>query len=202
VRPVAIVLALLCGTAHAEPKGVSDNSVAIVIFTEGQRKYEASEYDAAAALFDRAYTTFPDPAYLYNAAQAYRLGKRCTQARDAYRKFVELARPARTSTRARVRARSRGVRDGGATCAETHGNATTGRFFAARRDGRCRSHEADRGDRDDQRRRARARGWCVVHTSRRHAPERSRRVVPARRDVCVDEGEDRPTRRDRSRGQA
>jgi tetratricopeptide (TPR) repeat protein len=60
------------------------------LFAEGQELYTKSDYDAAAAKFELAYAKDPDPAYMFNLAQAHRLGKRCARAASDYRTFLSL----------------------------------------------------------------------------------------------------------------
>lgn len=79
---VAIVVMLVARLASADSGSPTD------LFAEGQRRYTAGAYDAAAALFVRAYALQPDPAYLFNAAQAFRNANRCTKAHEYYTKFL------------------------------------------------------------------------------------------------------------------
>jgi hypothetical protein len=66
-----------------------DKQAATVQYDEGQRKFAAGDdYLGAAADFEAAYALDPDPAYLYNIAQAYRLGSACAKAADYYRRFL------------------------------------------------------------------------------------------------------------------
>jgi len=60
------------------------------LFAEGQELYTKSDYDGAAAKFELAYAKDPDPAYLFNLAQAHRLGKKCARAASDYRTFLSL----------------------------------------------------------------------------------------------------------------
>jgi tetratricopeptide (TPR) repeat protein len=59
------------------------------LYEEGGKLYAAGEFKAAAARFEQAYALDPDPAYLFNAAQAYRLGGACAEAARSYQKFLD-----------------------------------------------------------------------------------------------------------------
>jgi hypothetical protein len=59
---------------------------------KGQQAYEAKQYADAAKQFMIAYGLDPNPLYLFNAAQAYRLGDKCTEAIDAYRQFLQVVK--------------------------------------------------------------------------------------------------------------
>lgn len=86
-----IIAAVLLGgatLARAQPK---DASSATAAFTEGQRLYAAGQYLAAADKFEAAYASDPDPVYLFNVGQAYRLGNACAKAATMYRKFLDAA---------------------------------------------------------------------------------------------------------------
>lgn len=84
-----VVLLLLVGATQvqADPK-----SEAAAAFSDGQRRYVAGEYDSAARQFVIAYSLDPDPAYLFNIAQAYRSGNQCARAAKYYRRFLEVVR--------------------------------------------------------------------------------------------------------------
>ena len=66
----------------------ADNRSAAAEYNEGQQRYAAGDYLAAADKFEAAYALDPDPAYLFNIAQAYRFGNACAKAAAAYRKFL------------------------------------------------------------------------------------------------------------------
>lgn len=83
VALVAGVLVSLIAPARADNK---DDAKAA--FAEGQQRYAAGEYLVAADKFETAYALDPDPAYLFNVAQAYRFGNACAKAAAAYHKFL------------------------------------------------------------------------------------------------------------------
>jgi len=178
-------------------EGVSDNSVAIVIFTEGQPQIRSVRVRRRGGAVRFVPTPrFPIPRISTTQRKAYRLGKRCTQARDAYRKFVELA-PTSPNVDAAREYRAR-ISEACATAEQPAPKPTANAhhgvdFSPRRRDGRCKVPRS---------------GIAGIATT--SAPARSRsRVVrgshiasartgaiatgcASRRDVCVDEGEDRP----------
>ncbi|MEO7093238.1 MAG: hypothetical protein ABI175_08305, partial [Polyangiales bacterium] len=55
---------------------------------EGQRRYAAGDYLVAADRLEAAYALDPDPAYLFNIAQAYRFGNACAKAATSYKVFL------------------------------------------------------------------------------------------------------------------
>ncbi|MBA3454415.1 MAG: hypothetical protein H0T42_15090 [Deltaproteobacteria bacterium] len=83
---VVLVSGVLAGVAGAQP--VSDKAAAQAAFAEGQQSYAAGEYLAAAVRFESAYASEPDPVYLFNIAQAYRLGNACAKAVSYYKRFL------------------------------------------------------------------------------------------------------------------
>jgi tetratricopeptide (TPR) repeat protein len=99
---VSMLLAVALGAAHAQPapddtatgSAGSDagdpKQVAQARFAVGQHEYDAGEFLKAASEFEAAYALDPDPVYLYNAAQAYRLGSACARAADYYRRFLSV----------------------------------------------------------------------------------------------------------------
>ena len=60
-------------------------------YVEAKRQHEAGEYLAAAENYLAAYREYPQPAFLYNAAQVYRLGGNLEEALAHYKKYLELA---------------------------------------------------------------------------------------------------------------
>jgi hypothetical protein len=82
-----LVIALAARGAAAQP-GAQDKARAQTAFAEGQQRYAAGEYVAAGERFEAAHVLDADPAYLFNAAQAYRLGHACAKAAALYRAFL------------------------------------------------------------------------------------------------------------------
>ncbi|MEO8699061.1 MAG: hypothetical protein ABI867_03425 [Kofleriaceae bacterium] len=91
---LVVALAIAGGNAHADsgPKAKHD---AVAAYQEGQRRYRAEDYLHAAEQFELAWKLDPDPAYLFNVAQAYRFGAKCTKSIEFYREFLRVvAKPA------------------------------------------------------------------------------------------------------------
>ena len=84
MRRVVIAVVLVGMTALASAQG----KTAAELFTEGQQRYAAGEYLVAADKFEAAYALDPDPAYLFNVAQAYRFGNACAKAATSYKAFL------------------------------------------------------------------------------------------------------------------
>lgn len=82
-----VVVGLLAGVAAAQP--APDKAAAQAAFAEGQQRYAAGEYLPAAVKFEAAFAADPDPVYLFNVAQAYRLGNACGKAATYYQRFLE-----------------------------------------------------------------------------------------------------------------
>ena len=58
------------------------------LFKKGQAHYAVGEYEAAADAYMSAYKLKPDPALLFNAAQACRLGGKSDRALTLYRNYL------------------------------------------------------------------------------------------------------------------
>lgn len=73
----------------AEP-GKDDGTKAKVrkLFDDGMVQYDLRKFDAAIALFEKAFELRPDPAFLYNIAQAHRMAGRPGEAVGFYRSFL------------------------------------------------------------------------------------------------------------------
>jgi len=96
MRQVVFAVVLACAsTAAADPKR------AAAVFALGQADYDAGKYVAAADKFETAYALDPDPAYLFNIAQAHRLGNACAKAAAAYRKFLDIVPSAPNAAKVR-----------------------------------------------------------------------------------------------------
>jgi tetratricopeptide (TPR) repeat protein len=68
--------------AHADKEKARDH------FRKGQIKYTLEKYDEAIAEFEQGYQEQPDAVFLYNIAQAHRLGGRPAKAIEFYRKYL------------------------------------------------------------------------------------------------------------------
>jgi len=78
-------LAARVGGAHADTP--QDRAVALV--AEATAAYQGKDFARAAERFAAAYRLDPQPTYLFNQAQAHRLGGQCVPARDSYQLFLE-----------------------------------------------------------------------------------------------------------------
>ena len=85
-----VVLCALAGAAHAQTLRY-DTSKVEALFEEGNKHYDLGEYDQAVAAFRKAYALLPDPSFLFNIGQSYRLGHRCREATAAYRAYLRNA---------------------------------------------------------------------------------------------------------------
>lgn len=77
-------LVLFAATAFAQPNKVEAERA----YTYGQSLYLEEDFVGAAHHFKRAYELDPDPVYLFNIAQAYRLGKKCKESSEYYNRFL------------------------------------------------------------------------------------------------------------------
>jgi len=84
-------------TSHLAIADAPDKDAGKRAFAEGQALYARGDYGAAGARFEAAYAADPDPAYIFNAGQAYRLRAAeraatqrsdCAAAMKAYREFL------------------------------------------------------------------------------------------------------------------
>jgi hypothetical protein len=90
-RLVACTVAVVLGVALASPRPAAAEKV------DARRHYEKAtaafglgKYDEAAGEYEAAFELKPDPALLYNAAQAYRLAGRSGRALELYRNYLRL----------------------------------------------------------------------------------------------------------------
>ena len=81
---VVICIVLLASTAFAQPKKVEAESS----YKYGQSLYLKEDYIGAARHFKIAHDLDPDPVYLFNIAQAYRLAKKCKESSEYYKRFL------------------------------------------------------------------------------------------------------------------
>jgi len=85
IRELVIAAVLVIGASDAFAQSATDE------YATGQRLYAAHDYLGAAKHFEAAYRLDPDPAYLFNIAQAYRLGDDCAHAAEWYQRFLDRA---------------------------------------------------------------------------------------------------------------
>jgi len=94
-------LACISKTTHAETPDSEAGGAgpgprraeAVAHFERGQVHYDVAEWRAAASEFKQAYRLDPDPAFLFNLAQASRLGGDCLAAHDQYKTFLRTTEP-------------------------------------------------------------------------------------------------------------
>jgi tetratricopeptide (TPR) repeat protein len=90
-----VVVCCLASALHAQPDGSAADpkqAQAEALYAEGAKDYSAREYAEAIDAFKRAYELFPEPTFLFDIAQAYRLLKDCDNAAAFYRNYL-LAKP-------------------------------------------------------------------------------------------------------------
>lgn len=108
MRTIAALLLVLCVAAPrpasaqpadeggdskaAKPAGAEAGSKerARAYYVEARRQHESGDYAAAAENYLAAYKELPKPAFLYNAAQVFRLGGQLDKALEHYRRYLEL----------------------------------------------------------------------------------------------------------------
>ena len=107
LRRLALVLALVCvpvQAAHGAGGGGGEQSEARAYFDKATAAFALGKYPAAAENFEKAFELKPDPALLYNAAQAHRLAGNKERALTLYQNYLRLYAKAvrRTEVEARV----------------------------------------------------------------------------------------------------
>ena len=100
----ALALVLAASAARAETPA----ETARARFEKGEVLYNLGKLDDAIVEFDAAYSLDPDPAYLFNLAQAHRLRGHAERALFLYRRYLDLVpdAPNRAEVRERVAALS------------------------------------------------------------------------------------------------
>jgi tetratricopeptide (TPR) repeat protein len=84
---IALVVMIAGAAAAAEGKGSGN---ARRLYDEATAAFGLGRYADAAEKYEAAFAARPDPALLYNAAQAYRLAGNKTRALELYRNYVRL----------------------------------------------------------------------------------------------------------------
>ena len=87
---VIACLVLWSSAVFAQPKKVEAENA----YKYGQSLYMKEDYENAAKQFKAAYDLDPDPVYLFNIAQALRLGTKCKDASDYYHRYLTEAKKA------------------------------------------------------------------------------------------------------------
>ncbi|HSR96746.1 MAG TPA: hypothetical protein VLM79_06850 [Kofleriaceae bacterium] len=89
MRLALCILVCSLGVARAQPQPPPpDKAKAGAAYAEGQKRYAAGDYLAAARKFIEAYAQEPDPAYLFNVAQSFRFANHCEEAASYFRQFL------------------------------------------------------------------------------------------------------------------
>jgi hypothetical protein len=91
MRNIILAIALVAVaplTAHAQT--AEAQKTAEEAYTKGDTAYNLGRYAEAAEWFTKAYEAWPQPEFLYNIAQSYRLGGNCKQALHFYKRFKSL----------------------------------------------------------------------------------------------------------------
>jgi hypothetical protein len=78
-----LLLVGICGMARADED-------AKAVFTRGMTLFGQHQFAAAAAAFERSFELVPDPAILYNAAQAHRLAGNNRRALELYESLMRI----------------------------------------------------------------------------------------------------------------
>jgi tetratricopeptide (TPR) repeat protein len=87
----ALAAGALATAARAEEPARPDSAAARARFDRGQTLYNLGKLDAAIVELEAAYQLDPDPAYLFNLAQAHRLAGHRARALFFYRRYLALA---------------------------------------------------------------------------------------------------------------
>lgn len=96
IAAVAVVLAVAARASAQPASAPGDAEIA-------KRLYAAGDYAGAAERFVRAHALDPQPAYLFDAAQAYRFAKDCANAAKYYREFIDIAQRAKAQNLDKVK---------------------------------------------------------------------------------------------------
>lgn len=86
---MACAIVTLAGAAARAESDAERQARAIRTFERGQVQFRDGRFDAAAQLFNEAWITWPDPAYLYNVAFSFEKAERWRLAEEGYRRFLE-----------------------------------------------------------------------------------------------------------------
>ncbi len=93
MRPILLLLAcawLPLSVAHAAGDGTGSQSEARAAFDKATASFALGHYPVAAENFEKAFELKPDPALLYNAAQAHRLAGNKERAVALYQNYLRL----------------------------------------------------------------------------------------------------------------
>ncbi|MCK5795662.1 MAG: tetratricopeptide repeat protein [Deltaproteobacteria bacterium] len=88
---ISVVLLLLTASRVEARVSPAEARKARRLYKKGQNYYKRGVFLRAAEIFKKGYTIDPRPAFLINAAQAYRQAKKPKLALEQYRKFLDVA---------------------------------------------------------------------------------------------------------------
>lgn len=88
VIAVTLLLAIAPIAAHGDETSGAVPAKARTLANRGRAAHDAGDYGTAIEAFTQAYVMAPNPALLFNLAQAYRLEGRCDDAALMYRRFL------------------------------------------------------------------------------------------------------------------
>jgi hypothetical protein len=138
---LVLVMAQGASAERVAPPVAPDDAEAIARAeaTSAKREFDRGNHAAAVAHYREAYRLVPTPGLLYNLGQAYRLAGQCSEAADAYRRYLEQVpdSPYRMTAKENMSAaevcardlavRAHGRSAGGATSIAGHGGANDDR---------------------------------------------------------------------------
>jgi tetratricopeptide (TPR) repeat protein len=78
----------LSAPALAKGDGDAKKEQVKKLFDDGIIQYDLGKFDESINIFEKAYAMYPDPAFLYNIAQAHRMAKHPEEAVRAYRTYL------------------------------------------------------------------------------------------------------------------
>ena len=101
---LALVLTVVGTVAHADKTAAKDK------YEAAERAYNLGQFKKAIELYTAAYEELPEPAFLFNIAQSYRMAGDCKQALFFYRRFLstkeaDKAKPLKPEIRTEVEGR-------------------------------------------------------------------------------------------------
>jgi len=99
----AVLALLVSATGAARADQAADAAEARRFYEQGTKKYSMGDFPKAIELYKKAFDLLPDPVFLYNIAQAYRLSDNFKQAQFFYKSYLRNAPNA--ANRAEVEAR-------------------------------------------------------------------------------------------------
>lgn len=85
---MCLVVGIAAGTARAAPAADPQTVEARRLYQEGMAHFNLREYKQAVEQFQAAYRLRPDPVFLYNVAQSYRLAQDSDQALYFYQAYL------------------------------------------------------------------------------------------------------------------